>query len=170
MIFKENYIYAGKILKTHGYQGELVVVLEDFAKETFKKKGPVFVEIDGICVPFFIEYLEESGNRFILKLDDINTDYDAEEYPGLKLFVVDKNNKSSSKPFGMNELIGFRFEDTCSGLKGKVKEIVEIPGNPLLKIETGKQEFLVPFNNKLVIRMNSKENLLVMKLPEGLLD
>ena len=66
MIFEESYIYAGRILKTHGYQGHVLVNVECVASDHLKEKEPVFLEIDGIYVPFFVESFEWKDDKTVI--------------------------------------------------------------------------------------------------------
>jgi len=171
MIFEEDYFYAGKILKTHGYQGHLLVNFECFTNRDLKEKEPVFLEIDGIHVPFFIESFEpKDENTIIIKFDNLSTDHDAEEFTGCKVFFPEKSKNKKKKSFSIDKLTGFSFEDITTGIKGTIIDIIDIPGNPLLKIKTSlKKEFFTPYHNELVEKINQKEKLLIMKLPEGLI-
>ena len=172
MLFEEEYIYAGKILKTYGYQGYFLITGERFIKGYLKEKEPIFIEIDGISVPFFIEDFEEKSEKtYILKLTDIESDFDAQEYIGCKLLISSGKIKNKAVHFNIQSLIDFTFKDVNSSLEGKVTEVNEIPGNPLLRILlTNGKEFYIPFHNNLVEKINIKQNLLVMDLPEGLFD
>lgn len=172
MLFDEEYIYAGKILKTHGYQGYFLITVESFINGYLKKKEHIFIEIDGISVPFFIEDFEEKGvNTFILKLNDIETDFDAEEYIGCSLLLPSNKRKNTVNQFNILSLIDFKFRDINSNKEGVVIDVNEIPGNPLLRILLDdEREYYIPFHNKLVEKINIKQNILVMNLPEGLFE
>ena len=54
MIFKEDLVLIGKLLKPHGIQGEITLLFE---KELYTEiETPYYLlELDGIYVPFFIE-------------------------------------------------------------------------------------------------------------------
>jgi len=170
MIFKEDYNYIGKTLKTHGFKGELLVFLENFKREGFQIKEYIFLEIDGIYVPFFIDYIENQENgKAIVKLEDIDTDFNALKFTGLKVFLPYEYKKRKKDEFNLSQLKGYRIKDAISGFNGKIEGILDIPGNPLLRvIIKNNKEILIPFNKDLIQEISQKENILVMKLPEGL--
>ena len=171
MIFEEDHIYAGKILKSHGYQGDLLVNLEGFTDWGLHEKEVVFIEIDGIQVPFFIDYCEETNNHsFIIKLKDVDTQDEAHELAGKKLFLLTDKQVKNKKPVHNESLIGFHFKDLTSGKQGEIIDRINIPGNPLLNILVDGQEKTVPINDDLIIRLDTKKNLLEMQLPEGLFE
>ena len=171
MIFKENYIYAGKILKTHGFKGELLISTEIFTEDYLKKRGHVFIEINGIHVPFFIEdYFFSSANRLSIKFEDLNSDKEADEYTGCDIYVISKYVKDSNHTKKLNQFIGYKLSDIKSGRHGIIVDMIDVPGNPLIKVKMeDNEECLIPFNEKLVNNLDKKNRQINMNLPDGLL-
>lgn len=173
MIFKEEYIIAGKVLKPHGYQGNLVIKFNDGFSDVLNEKEYIFLKIEGICVPFFIDFLEETGpNKFIVKLRDYNSDVSVQEYKGCEVYLTsDKHTQVAPKETGLSVYIGFRFIDVSSESRGQVVDINEVPGNPLLEVELeSKNRQFIPFHMDLIKEVDHKKKLLVMELPKGILD
>ncbi len=70
MINKDNCILLGTLTKPHGTRGSLIVRFSGLKAEDIKKRGLVFVEIDGLPVPFFIEsFQEKTADTVILKIE-----------------------------------------------------------------------------------------------------
>ncbi|MCR5561361.1 MAG: hypothetical protein K6F58_06045 [Bacteroidales bacterium] len=76
----------GRILKSYGTDGGLLVS-SDVDLETLEKKEPVFIEYDGLQVPFFIVDCTPKGNRYILHLTDISNLEEADEVVGRQIFA-----------------------------------------------------------------------------------
>ena len=76
----------GRILKSYGTDGGLLVS-SDVDLETLEKKEPVFIEYDGLQVPFFIVDCTPKGSRYILHLTDISNLEEADEVVGRQIFA-----------------------------------------------------------------------------------
>ena len=59
----------------------------DVDLETLEKKEPVFIEYDGLQVPFFIVDCTPKGSRYILHLTDISNLEEADEVVGRQIFA-----------------------------------------------------------------------------------
>ena len=143
MIDLSNSICLGTITKTHGIKGQVVLRLDQFGFDDILRMEPVFIEIDGLPVPFFIEqYKEKTTDSLILSFDDINSEEDAAELAGCKLFI-DKNNIRTSHHIHnirqLSDLRGYTVVDKELGTLGKLKDILDIEMNPLLSIKNRKK-------------------------------
>ena len=52
---KEDCYFLGRIIRKHGLSGNLILKLDTDQPEIYKKLESIFVEINGLLVPFFIE-------------------------------------------------------------------------------------------------------------------
>jgi 16S rRNA processing protein RimM len=170
MIFEEEYIFAGFILKTHGYQGHLILKSENLAFDHTAQEEYIFLEIEGICVPFFVEEWETAGNQTsLLKLEGIGSDQEAHVYKGTRCYLKGSRKVEKTAPSGLSKFIGYQFSDSPSGTRGSITDVDEIPGNPVLIIETTEgEEVYVPYHKDLIENTDHKNKLLVMKLPDGM--
>ena len=55
---KQDCFYLGKIAKLHGYKGEVSLFLDVTNPEDYSRLDALFIEMDGVLVPFFIETLK----------------------------------------------------------------------------------------------------------------
>ena len=55
---KEDCYYLGKITKTHGFKGNLILHLDTDEPELYENLESVFIERDGMLVPFFFEFAQ----------------------------------------------------------------------------------------------------------------
>ena len=51
---KEDCYFLGKITRTHGLHGNVFLKLDTDQPEMYSKLGAIFVDINGLLVPFFI--------------------------------------------------------------------------------------------------------------------
>ena len=80
---KEDCFYLGHISRKHGYKGEVIAVFDTDQKENYTALESVLLDIHGELIPFFIEEMAmNSKGHFILGLEDVVTDEDAEKLIG----------------------------------------------------------------------------------------
>ncbi len=174
MIDLSNSLCLGKITKTHGIKGQVLLRLDQFGFDDILRMEPVFIEIDGLPVPFFIEqYKEKTTDTLILSFDDINSEEDAAELAGCKLFI-DKNNIRLSNHINnirqLSDLRGYTVIDKEAGKLGKLKDVLDIEMNPLLSIMNRKKEILLPFQPEFIVSVDTKNKIIYTHSPSGLSD
>lgn len=137
-----------------------------------KKTEPVFFEIEGILVPFFISESQVlSGETVLISTEDILSDKTASEFLGCKIYLPSqKNRKKKSEISGLSVIIGYELIDIQFGLIGKVVDFIEIPQNPLFKVVYGTKEILVPANENFIMAIDTEKKEIHFDLPAGLLE
>lgn len=170
---RNNTIYIGVLTKTHGIKDEMILALEDKHKILqFIKWETLLIEIDGLLVPFFIDNARQRDDQsWIVKMDDISSVEELQELLGAKVFfprdaIVSNNNAKNS---GIS-LLKYSIEDSLTGRIGTISEVIEQTYNPILKVDSGKGEILIPYNDAIVDKIDHKQKTVFVNLPEGLLD
>lgn len=162
-------ILLGKIIKIHGFEGAVAVRLEKNFSENIPMMEPVFLEIDGRPVPFFIDYFEKiNSEKAILKFQDYGTIEKIKEFTGCNIFF-----QSGTAPDDHDndqiDLMGFKIVSGEGNPVGDVVEIIKNPSQWLLKAARKDGGVtLVPLHEDLIIRIDEKLKTIVMNLPEGL--
>ncbi len=151
---------AAKILKSNGTEGDILIGLLDFDASDFKTEEPVFIEFDGLPVPFFIESITPKGtSRAIVHLTDTDSLADAEELVGRQILLDAEYDGEEEDDFtGWTLYDGARLVGTIDGLE-------DIPGNPCLIVG----DVLVPLHEDLVQSIDRDARIIVLSVPEGLL-
>ena len=169
---KIQFSSLGKIVKTFGYKGELIVHIEDGFCRQIKKTEFVFVEIQHERVPFFIVSIENQHNNiFSIQLEDIDNLEKAQKLVGCGLFLTETGKtKKTSSDFNLKDLIGFDVTDKKSGNIGKIKQILELPQQHIMQVFHDKKEILIPFNEAIVISIDVAQKTVNIQAPEGLID
>lgn len=162
----------GTITKPHGIRGNLVLKLNNLYFDDIKEMETVFLEIEGLPVPFFIlEYSERGPDALLISLEDIKSEESARELSNCKVYLHSNCIEAAeSSLHNMNTMIGFEVIDENHGKLGVLVEILEISSNSLLKIGAGKKEILVPLNNQFILNIDSIKKTISVHTPEGLLD
>jgi len=164
-------ILLGKILKSHGFEGVLSVGLEKAFEGNVPDMKSVFLEIEGKAVPFIISSFEIIDNTLIRIIFDGYDSYEKiREFTGCRVFLTSSRDIISPDK-DLHVLKGFTINTSGNLPVGTVVEIIENPGQILLKIQDKEgREILVPFHEDLITGINNKKKIITMDLPEGLLE
>ena len=156
----------GQVLKSNGRDGELLVSFSGIALEDIDLEEPVFIEFDGLPVPFYFESFTQRGNtRALVRLTGVHNLTDADELAGAVLYAEDDLYEDEEE-----DLTGWTVLDADGTRVGTVSAHEDIPGNPCIWVETGHGESLLPLREELVLDVDETKQTLRMTIPEGLLD
>ena len=156
----------GQVLKSNGRDGELLVSFTGIAPEEIDLEEPVFIEFDGVPVPFYFEAFNQRGNsRALVRLTGVHSLTDADELAGAVLYAEDDLYDDEEE-----DLTGWTVLDADGTKVGTVSAHEDIPGNPCIWVETGRGESLLPLREELVLDVDETEKTLRMEIPEGLLN
>lgn len=164
--------YLGKIAKLHGFKGEVSLFLDVTNPEDYKELKSVYIEIDSVLTPFFIDSVKIKNKSFIaVKFQGVDDEKAAQNLLKKSLYLPDAilpNLKGTQ--FYDHEIIGFSVLDNVHGDIGLVEKVIDIASNPLLQIICDKKEILVPIFEGLVQEIDRQKKILYIKTPEGLID
>jgi 16S rRNA processing protein RimM len=167
--FSNTFLWA-RVLRPHGFGGQILISLSEPGAKKMKKPSSVFVDHNGSQVPYFIEKLQMNSNSAILKLEGINTEGEAGKLTGVSLFldVSFKQKNFSSNVF--EELQGYSVKDKNLGILGIITEIKEFPQQYIATMLYNGKEVLFPLNEEVIIGIDKNARILDVDLPSGLLD
>lgn len=168
----QGFFYLGKILKTYGNKGHLLVMLDVDNPGEYLELESVYLDLQGERVPFFIDELELKHNKkATLRFQDVNSIEDAEIYPGLEMYLP-----SSQLPplegdrFYFHEITGFRVVDRKYGEIGLIEDVLELPHQSLFQIKWGEKEILIPVIDEVIRSVDRENKILEIEAPEGLIE
>ncbi len=168
MITIEECTLIGKITKTHGLNGNLVLRAEDSTIEDFREE-PVFLLLEGRPVPFFItpDSLTPHGkSNYILHFDGIDSEEVASRFVGVELFV--ESALLESDTMENRVLLNYRVEDENSNKSGVVTDISDYSGNILLTLDIEGREVLLPLVEHYVSEIDSEAKIIHVNIPDEL--
>lgn len=162
----------GKILKTFGPKGEVVVYLDVDEPAKYRKLDSVFVSFNKSFIPFFIEKIQlKPKNQAVVKFQDVDNQEDAAMFTGCSLFLPLSNlPKLKGNRFYYHEIAGFDVIDEKKGPVGKVTRILELPHQAMFEILSGNKEILIPVVDEIIVKVDRKTKTLRIDAPEGLID
>jgi 16S rRNA processing protein RimM len=156
---------TGRITKTYGFEGAVVVRSEGGITREPEQGEPVFIVIDGIPVPFFTrESFSPSPHTLIISFDDYLTVESVEDLKGCELRTLEEKEDRDD----LADLAGYTIVDKSSGFSGSIIRVIKNPGQLLAVVDTATGEVYVPLHPDLIISLNRKKKTIEMSLPEGL--
>ena len=161
---------AGKISKPYGLRGEVNIILEPQAGNNIEPDNPLFIDIDGQRVPFFVEEVELVSNEHaIIKFEFIDTLEVAREVSGCTLYFDIRHQPDYAEAGeDMAQLIGYTASDREIGMLGIVSDYLPHPMNPVFVIQSEGKELMVPAVQDFIDHINPEEQSIQFILPEGL--
>jgi len=170
MAYKAD-ILLGHIIRLHGHHGEVVIKLGNDFRNNLPLLEWVFLEIEGKPVPFLISDSEYSGSdTMLLRFEGYDSSDKVREFMNCKVFLTQKNPEIQKSEDPQN-IIGFRINTVDNNHVGRITDITENPGQILLSVENASGNIvLIPLHEHLVSRIDRRRKIIIMELPEGLLD
>ncbi len=168
----EHFFYLGKILKTFGNCGDVIVHLEVDNPGHYKNLESVFLDLHGERVPFFIASIAIRQNgKAVIRFLDFETAGDAESLAGLEMYLpASQLPRLKGNKFYFHEVTGFRVTDKSKGDIGVIEGILDLPLQAVLRIRNGEKEILVPAVDEIIRKVDRKQQTILIEAPEGLID
>ena len=159
---------VGFIAKVHGYKGQVVLALEHFTPDALKNTKFLFVELEGLPVPFCVEELLTKGDDLILKFEMINDEGQAKRLIQQTVFA-EKMTIRENVELDWPDLVGFTAFDKTYGRMGLVEEIEELPMQWIAHCMINEKEILFPLNEQVLIDIDEEKKELHLDLHDGLI-
>ena len=158
-------LQIAKVLKSNGTDGGILIGVRDVELGQIDLKEPVFIEFDGLPVPFFILDIQPKGTgKAVVHLNDVRNLEDAEELVGRAVYAEGYEEDEEEEDF-----CGWTVLDKGRRI-GEVTGMEYIPGNPCLYVRGSEdsEEFLVPLHEDFILDADPTSLVLNLDLPEGL--
>jgi 16S rRNA processing protein RimM len=169
---KSELLQVARVLKSNGTEGEVLVGFRGISPEDLNVKEPVFIEFDGLPVPFFIESFTRKGtNRAIARLTGVKNLADAEELAGKDVFAVIEAIASGEDDdfLSPDELTGWTLLDADNRTVGEISGYEDIPGNLCVYVETADGQAMIPLHEDLILSVDENSRTITVAVPDGLL-
>ncbi len=169
----EQHTVVAKLGKPHGISGAFRFYMLRELKSKAKFPKHFLVQEKGNLLPWFVVKTEWIGfNEGFIWFEEITTPEKAKLYSGRELNLTPKEVSSYFKKDSgdYDFLIGYSVLDETAGQVGTLQEIIENPGQILLRVSNGEKDFLVPLVDDFIVEIDKKKKEILLNLPEGLLD
>jgi len=178
MINKNEWLTVGLITSCHGINGQVKVKsLSDF-EERFLEPGIRWLQKETeppSKIKLLSGFKQPGKETFIVNFQGINTRNHAEQLKKFKILVKTyKLPKLKKEEFHLLELINLKvntLENDELKTIGKVINLINEKNNLLLiELFKNQKEVLIPFVKEIVPLVDIKNNFLIIKPPNGLLE
>ncbi len=166
MILPDSVYKIGKLGRPHGIKGEISLLVDDDAFDR-SDADCLFLMLDGLLVPFFIEeYRFRSDSRVLMKFEGIDSKEQAAELVGADVFFPKDTAAQEGEP-SLAALEGYTIYDTTTGATtAPLSHIDAATDNTLFVMDDGT---LIPVADDWIEDIDHEKKLIRMTLPEGLL-
>jgi len=157
----------GKITKTHGYNGTVVLVSDRPLCDDAERLDEIFVAVDGLNVPFPVEELiliTDTSAR--LQLEFVDSQNEALKLIGCQVYATVDVRKQEKKA-EWEQLPGFTVHDLKYGKIGVIRKIEDYKGNIVMQVVDGKKETLISLYPGLITHIDQNAKILQISAPEG---
>lgn len=163
-------VEIGYIQRTHGIKGEVQLVLNDIWDGSPENLESVFLEIEGIPTPFFVDYVrQKTDEKVIVKFDDCDNLDEADGLVGFKV-LVEQISEPQSDEVELKDLVGFTLFNQQNERIGVISRYEDYGLNAVyaIEVEGSDDEVLIPATDEIIIEFDDEERTVVMSLPDGL--
>jgi 16S rRNA processing protein RimM len=169
---KSNCYRVGRIVKSFGYKGNLILLFDLEDAYTYAPLSCIFVEIEGELVPFFLEdYQIRDDQTALVQFDDLVSEDQAKKLVNHDLYLpLDTLSPEDQSPPLQSWIEGYKVFDQQKRYIGTVEEFIRLKKQDLFKVADRGNEMLIPAVEAYIIRVDKRHREIHLDLPEGLLD
>lgn len=175
MITRDELIAIGHYNKPHGVAGEISATL-DVEWDLLRELSCLVSDIDGIYVPFFVNAIRPmSGDTVLLTIDGVGNEKDVARLVNRDIYALKREYRQESidadaDGYPLDFLIGFELRDSDGSRVGEITDVDEQTENAIFIIDRDGTDLMVPATDDLIVEFDVDNKVMVMDLPEGLLD
>lgn len=171
MITLNDVYRIGTLGKPHGVKGEIAFSFDD---DIFDRNDAdyLFIMIEGLLVPFFIEeYRFSSDVMALMKFEGIDSLEQAMSLTGCDVYYPRDHADDDDDTVSKAELNGFKLIDAASGrVVGTIKDLDDSTANLLFVVATDNGDLLIPASHELIKKIDKHQQTITVAIPDGLLE
>ena len=175
MITRDELIAIGRYNKPHGVAGEISATI-DADMDTLQGLSCLVTDIDGIFVPFFVNACRpKSQETVLLTIDGIDNEKEVSRLVNHDIYALKRDYRqecldSDADGFPLDYFIGFELHDSDGERVGEITDVDEQTENAIFIVDREGAELMVPATDELIVEFDLDKKVMVMDLPQGLLD
>lgn len=173
---------VGKVVQTKGLSGEIKIACENFFLD-YLSVNPlphIYISEGKNTLPYFVQQQSQldSKQNLTIKLEDVDTKEQAERLRACDLFFDKDKLDTFFHSLDIEEyteqtwdfLIGYTLIDTDDKTIGIVTDVFYLNQHQLAAVDYAGKEVLIPLHEDIVELLDEDAKIIVMDLPDGLLD
>lgn len=173
-----KYHEVGKILKPYQSKGQLLAEIYDSFSDDILNTKAIFLNIDGINIPFFIETISMVDDLYLIKFEEFSSPEDIKEHNGIILSLrqrdIDWDNKENNiSSISQDQFLDYSIVDLNTNAKFIINSIEQFP-HQLMAITypiddtTKENEVFIPLIEEFIDTINIEDKTITMNLPDGM--
>jgi len=168
---KEDCYFLGKITRRHGLQGNVFLKLDTDQPEMYTKLESIFVDINGLLVPFFVAKQSWSKGETLIISFKNSTEALVNQAVGKDVYLpLSTLPKLTGNQFYYHDVIGFEIREEDGKSCGIIESINDQTGQHYFVLNLAGTQIVIPIIKDWILEVNREEKFLKMALPEGLMD
>ncbi len=167
-----DFFYLGKVVKTHGIDGELSGFIDADDPLYYSTLHGVFIQTRQGMIPQVFNKISVEGNGYcILKIHGVDTIEQAKRFVNKKMFLpLSMLPELSGNRFYFHEINGFTVSDKHYGSLGIVTGVIEHAIQPLIQVDRNGSEILIPVHDDIILEIDKQNKIIYISAPEGLIE
>lgn len=168
---KEDCYFLGKITRRHGLSGNVIMKMDTDQPEFYNKLESIFIEINGLLVPFFIEKRSWSKNDSLNLYFKNTSEALVDQIIGKDVYLpMSTLPPLSGNKFYYHEVVGWEIKDTEGNSYGIIRSVNDQTAQHYFIAVLNDREVVVPIIKDWIKSVDRDTQIITMELPEGLLD
>ena len=166
-----NYCAIGKFVATFGVGGEMILLHHLGKKTSLKGLENIFIEKQkDELIPYFLESVKiKTADELYVRVEGINTKEAARQLIHKQVWLTEEEFHRYAGKSAPISLLGYHIVNEKDDL-GEILEVIEQPHQLLCRISLDGKEALIPVHQDSLEKIDKKNKLVIVSLPEGLLD
>jgi 16S rRNA processing protein RimM len=165
-----EYRNIGKLVATHGYKGEVLLLHHLGKKTSLKDLKIIFMEEGGKMFPHFLQETKiKSETEVYVKLEGIDSKEEAKKVLKKEAWITQPDFTRLARSSAPASLVNFHLIHEGIDL-GEIIEVIEMPHQLLCRIFIHNKEALIPLHAETLKKVDRKNKQVHVVLPDGLLD
>lgn len=165
-------ILIGKISATHGVRGQLRITPFSGDVSSFLGLRAIKLKMPGgEMETFAVAEAKGHGKKVILSLQGYANINEVLHLVGREIYVLrNQLPELADDEYYWCDLLGLQVKTVDGEVLGKLVDIISTGSNDVYVVQGGGREILVPALDDVVLEVDSVAKLMIVRLPEGLLD
>ncbi|NLF51015.1 MAG: 16S rRNA processing protein RimM [Leptolinea sp.] len=160
-----EYVLIGRLQRTHGVTGEMVLgIMTDFPERIIPGK---LVYLGASYIPHKITGTRPFHNNLLVTLEGVHTCEEAAKFTNLQVFVRTRDLPELEEGrFYHHQLIGLTVRDEGGAILGSVKDIIVTGANDVYVVNNPEgEEILLPAVETVILKVDLEERNIVVRPP-----
>ena len=158
----------GELAGAHGVRGEARLRLFNADSTTPAGVSDVFL-LAGTPRRLAVRSARRHGRGWLVRLEGLDAPEPVRELTGIAIAVRETDlEPATGSEYYHYQLVGLEVRDEAGALRGRVREVISVPGSDLLAIDADGREHLVPFVEAFVKQVDVPGRRIVIHAAPGL--